>query len=292
MLKPNDVVTLRRELDVTIEGFHLDCRDCVTQLVLVEAVGCLECLLEDIDGCRSLSGLVRDRSVGRIVGLEAGIPVSSRTEHRVGLRQGLNPLCRAQEAVGGLRELFLDLGSFTVCQCDHRHIDLHLVDLTGRGSRALRVAGDDQGVRLQRLHLGQRGRHVGQVGRQLVVDDMTFMPYSLILSITPARTSIENGSPSNARAIRTPLRVGRLGSCEVDRGGEILLGCRQHCEQILVALGEERARCALCLDHRDAELFRHRRNRLGHARAVRPKHIFDAILLDQALGKLRATGRR
>ena len=32
---------------------------------------------------------------------------------------------------------------------------------------------------------------------------ITFMPYSLILSITPARTSIENGSPSNAKAIFT-----------------------------------------------------------------------------------------
>ena len=32
---------------------------------------------------------------------------------------------------------------------------------------------------------------------------MIFMPYSLILSITPALTSIENGSPSNANATRT-----------------------------------------------------------------------------------------
>jgi hypothetical protein len=89
-----DVVALCRELDVAIEGFHLDSRNGVTQLVLVEAVGSLECLFEDIDSGRCLSRLVRDRAVGRVVGLEAGIPVSRGTEHRVRLRQCLDPLGR------------------------------------------------------------------------------------------------------------------------------------------------------------------------------------------------------
>ena len=177
-----------------------------------------------------------------------------------------------------------------MCQGDHRYIDLHLVDLTGRGSRALRVAGDDQGIRLQRLHLGQRGRHVGQVGRQLVVDDnlhaiLVDLVHHTGANVHRERVALECQSDTHA------LRIGRLRGSKVDRGGEILLGCRQYREQVLVALGEERARRALSLDHRDAELFRHRRDGLGHARAVRPKHIFDAVLLDQALGKLRTTRR-
>ena len=177
-----------------------------------------------------------------------------------------------------------------MCQRDHRYIDLHLVDLPGSSSRTFRVARDDQGIGLQRLYLGQRGRHVGKVSRQLVVDDDLHAILVNLVHHTGANVHRERVAlecQSNLHA----LRVGRLFSSKVDCGGEILFRCRQHCEQVLVALREQRTRRALCLDHWDAKLFRHRRDCLGHARAVRPKHIFDAVLLDQAFGKLRTTRR-
>ena len=44
------------------------------------------------------------------------------------------------------------------------------LDLADGGDRALLVARDHQHVGLQRLDLGQRHRHVVQLGRQLIVD--------------------------------------------------------------------------------------------------------------------------
>jgi hypothetical protein len=49
---------------------------------------------------------------------------------------------------------------------------------------------------------------------------------------------------------------------------------------------------AVALDHRHAVFFDDRQHRLGQAGAIWSKHEIDAVLLDEALGKVGATRRR
>ncbi len=114
-----------------------------------------------------------------------------------------------------------------------------------------------------------------------ILSSMTiFMPYFLASSTTPARTSSENGSFSNAMAIFTSDAFlpffSAISAASVDGAGQILLGRRQHREQVLVALGEQRARCAFGLDHRNLVLFGDRRGGLGGRRAVGSEHELHA----------------
>src|SRR3546814_14185495 len=61
-----------------------------------------------------------------------------------------------------------------------------------------------------------------------------------------------------------------------------------YCEQILVALLEQRPGRAVAFDHGHFVFFSDRRDGLGKGGPVWPQDVLDAVLLDQAFGKLRA----
>ncbi len=94
------------------------------------------------------------------------------------------------------------------------------------------------------------------------------------------------------------MSFGSLPSClallgdEVDGAGKILVGGREHGEDVPVAFGEQLARGAVALDHRHPVFLDDRQHRLGQAGAVGPENEFHVVLLDQPLGKLGAARRR
>jgi len=106
------------------------------------------------------------------------------------------------------------------------------------------VARDDQHVRLQRLDLGQRRRHVGKIAGKLVIDDDLHAELGRVIEhagphVLAERVVLEGQRDPHIRW-RSALGLSHA-SGQRDRRGEILLRRRQHREQILVALVEQRA---------------------------------------------------
>ena len=157
------------------------------------------------------------------------------------------------------------------------------------------MAGDHQHVGLQGFDLGERHRHVVELGRQLIVDHDHHAVALHVVEHAGAhilRERIVLHRQRNLELVRLLAELVRILGGELDRAGEILVGGGQHGEDVAITLGEQLARSAVALDHRHAVFLDDRQNGLGQAGAVRPEHELDSVLLDQPLGELGAARRR
>ena len=187
------------------------------------------------------------------------------------------------------------LADFAVRHADQRHLDLQIGHLPRRRRRALFVAGDDQHVGLERLHLGEEAGDVVQILRHAVVDRRGHLVFLHLVDHALAHVEregvvlIDHGDLDLGRILARLLGdVGR----HVDHRRQIFLGGRDDAEMILVALREQRARGRFALHQRGLVLLDHRQDRLGQRRAVGAEHVLDLVLVDQTLDQLRGARRR
>ena len=151
-----------------------------------------------------------------------------------------------------------------------------------------------QHVGLQGLHLGQRHRHVVELGRQLVVDHHHHALALHVVEHARAHVLGERIALHGERHSDLVLGLAEIGGVlgsKVDGGRKILVGGGEHGEQVAIALGEQLACGAVPLDHRHLVFLDDRKDCLGQARAVGPKHEFYAVLLHQPLGEFGAARR-
>ena len=290
-----DVLAGGVEADVAVEGLHVGRRQRCTHRLGIERTGALQRVRPDHDRGRRLRGLVGRRIA--VLPLEQRGVVGGAAEQVVAVGQGRCPLPGAQYALGGVPEPCRvgHLGRLAVRDGDDRGRGTQLRGLPHQQRRTLRVARHQQQVGAPRLDLEQRRRHVVEVARQLVVDHHLHAVALGVVQHAGADVLGERvvlGSHGDRqRGGVPPLRPRLLGG-EVDRLLQVLLGGRQHREQVAVALVEQLARGAVALHHRHAMALGDRGDRLGQTRAVGAEHEPDAVLPDQALGQLGAARRR
>ena len=290
-----DVLAGGIEADVAVERAHVGGGERFAHRLGVERAGTLQSIRPHHHRGRGFGGLV-GRHVTILLLEQRGV-VGGAAEQVVAVAKGRRPLTGAQDALRGIPEPIGvgDLRRLAMRDGHDRGGGLQLRGLAHQQGGALGVAGHQQQVGAQRLHLEQGGGHVVQVARQLVVNHHPHAMAGGVVEHAVADVLGERvvlGGYRDLQRGRVPtVRLRPFGG-QVDRLLQVLLGGGQHREQVAIALVEQRPRGAVALHHRHVVALGDRSDRLRQAGAVGTEHEAHPVLPDQPLGQLRAARRR